>query len=92
MIMTTTVLLLLLLAGSSVFVAAVLGVLGGTLASAFSTFPLIRGLGEMAWSSSADFILDQVAHIRLIDGVLNVSLVYQHAEPRQLLNEGVSHD
>ncbi len=41
---------------------------------------------------SADFILDQVAHIRLIDGVLNVSLVYQHAEPRQLLNEGVSHD
>ena len=31
-------------------------------------------------------------HIRLINGVLNVSLVYQHAEPRQLLNEGVSHD
>lgn len=41
---------------------------------------------------SADFILDQVAQIRLVDGVLNVSLVYQHAEPRQLLNEGVSHD
>lgn len=41
---------------------------------------------------SADFIMDQVAQIRLIDGVLNVSLVYQHAEPLQLLNEGVSHD
>ena len=41
---------------------------------------------------SADFILDQVAQIRLVDGVLNVSLVYQYAEPRQLLNEGVSHD
>ena len=41
---------------------------------------------------SASFILDQVADIRLIDGVLNVSLVYQHAEPRQLFNEGVSHD
>lgn len=41
---------------------------------------------------SADFILDQVAQIRLVDGVLNVSLVYQYAEPWQLLNEGVSHD
>lgn len=41
---------------------------------------------------SAHFILDQVSEIRLIEGVLNVSLVYQHAEPRQFLNEGVSHD
>lgn len=70
MIMGTTVLLLLLLAGSSVFVAAVLGVLGGTLASAFSTFPLIRGLGEMAWSSSADFILVAVPMFILMGELL----------------------
>lgn len=70
MIMGTTVLLLLLLAGSSVFVAAVLGVLGGTLASAFSTFPLIRGLGEMAWGSSADFILVAVPMFILMGELL----------------------
>jgi tripartite ATP-independent transporter DctM subunit len=68
--MTTTVLLLLLLAGSSVFVAAVLGVLGGTLAQAFSTFPLIRGLGEMAWTSSADFILVAVPMFILMGELL----------------------
>ena len=66
MMMAITVLLLLLLAGSSVFVAAVLGVLGGTLAQVFSTFPLIRGLGEMAWSSSADFVLVAVPMLMLI--------------------------
>ncbi|MEO8544881.1 MAG: TRAP transporter large permease [Burkholderiaceae bacterium] len=53
----TTLLLLLVLAGSGLFVAAVLGVLGFSLATAFSPFPLIRGLGEVAWTSSADFIL-----------------------------------
>ncbi|MDO4593098.1 MAG: chaperone NapD [Comamonadaceae bacterium] len=41
---------------------------------------------------SANFIMDQISEIRLIHGVLNVSLVYQHTEPRQLLNEGVTHD
>lgn len=52
-----TLLFLLVLAGSSLFVAAVLGILGFSLGETFSTFPLIRGLGEVAWSSSADFIL-----------------------------------
>lgn len=70
MIMSTTVLILLLLAGSSVFVAAVLGVLGGTLAQAFSTFPLIRGLGEIAWSSSTDFILVAVPMFILMGELL----------------------
>lgn len=65
-----TVLLLLLLAGSSVFVAAVLGILGGTLTQAFSTFPLIRGLGEVAWSSSADFILVAVPMFILMGELL----------------------
>jgi tripartite ATP-independent transporter DctM subunit len=70
MMMSITVLLLLLLAGSSVFVAAVLGVLGGTLAEVFSTFPLIRGLGEMAWSSSADFVLVAVPMFILMGELL----------------------
>lgn len=52
-----TFLLLLALAGSSLFVAATLGILGFSLGEMFSSFPLIRGLGEVAWSSSADFVL-----------------------------------
>ena len=55
--LATTLVLLLVLAGSGLFVAAVLGLLGYSLATFFSPFPLIRGLGEVAWSSSADFIL-----------------------------------
>lgn len=42
--------------------------------------------------ATAGDIMDQVSQIRQIEGVLNVSLVYQHTEPRQLLNEGVTHD
>lgn len=41
---------------------------------------------------TATNIMDQVSDIRLIEGVLNVSLVYQHTEPRHLLIEGVTHD
>ncbi|MBU2407445.1 MAG: TRAP transporter large permease [Gammaproteobacteria bacterium] len=52
-----TVIGLLALAASGLFVAAVLGLLGGGLATFYSTFPLIRGLGEIAWTSSADFVL-----------------------------------
>ncbi|MBP7646607.1 MAG: chaperone NapD [Comamonas sp.] len=39
---------------------------------------------------SAAFIMDQVALIRQIAGVINVSLVYQHTEPLHSLNEGVT--
>lgn len=42
--------------------------------------------------ATAGDIMDQVSQIRQIEGVLNVSLVYQHTEPRQLLKEGVPHD
>lgn len=42
--------------------------------------------------ATAGDIMDQVSQIRQVEGVLNVSLVYQHTEPRQLLNEGVTHD
>ena len=54
---TLTIFLLLAMAASSLFVVAVLGILGYTLSELFSPFPLLRGLGEVAWSSSADFIL-----------------------------------
>ena len=41
---------------------------------------------------SAAFIMDQIAKIREIQGVINVSLVYQHTEPQLSLNEGVAND
>lgn len=41
---------------------------------------------------SASAIMDDVAQIQQIEGVLNVSLVYQHAEPRHLMNQGAAHD
>jgi C4-dicarboxylate transporter DctM subunit len=65
-----TVFLLVLLAASSLFVAAVLGLLGYSLAAFFSPFPLIRGLGEVAWSSSADFILVAVPMFILMGELL----------------------
>jgi nitrate reductase NapD len=37
-------------------------------------------------------ILDQVAAIRLARGVLNVAMVYQHAEPLESLNTEILHD
>jgi C4-dicarboxylate transporter DctM subunit len=55
--LTVSLLGLLALAASSLFVAAVLGLLAGGLASVYSPLPLIRGLGEIAWTSSADFVL-----------------------------------
>lgn len=51
------ILVLLVLVAGSLFVAASLGVLGATLAELYSTFPLMRGLGEISWSASADFTL-----------------------------------
>ncbi len=68
--LSLTLILLLVLAGSSLFVAAVLGVLGYSLGTFFSPFPLIRGLGEVAWSSSADFILVAVPMFILMGELL----------------------
>lgn len=50
-------LLLLVLVGSAMHVAASLGILGFTLAELYSSFPLLRGLGELTWSASTDFVL-----------------------------------
>ncbi|MEO7940183.1 MAG: TRAP transporter large permease [Burkholderiaceae bacterium] len=68
--LTITVFLLLVLAGSGLFVAAVLGLLGFSLATFFSPFPVIRGLGEIAWTSSADFILVAVPMFILMGELL----------------------
>jgi tripartite ATP-independent transporter DctM subunit len=68
--LTSAFLLLLVLAGSSLIVAAVLGVLGFSLGSMFSSLPLLRGLGEVAWSSSADFILVAVPMFILMGELL----------------------
>ena len=65
-----SLLLLVALAASSLFVAAVLGLLGFGLGELFSTFPLLRGLGEVAWSSSADFILVAVPMFILMGELL----------------------
>lgn len=37
-------------------------------------------------------ILDRVSQIEQIRGVINASLVYQHAESWESLNQGVQHD
>lgn len=37
-------------------------------------------------------ILDCVSQIELLDGVINASLVYQHVENWQSLNQEVTHD
>lgn len=41
---------------------------------------------------NAGAIMDKVAQIQQIAGVLNVSLVYQHAEPRHFMNQEVGND
>ena len=56
MLATATILLLIFIA-SSLFVAAGLGVLGAVLGGMYSNFPLLRGIGEIAWTASADFNL-----------------------------------
>ena len=55
--LTTASILLLLFIASSLYVAAGLGLLGAALGAIYSDFPLVRGIGEIAWSASADFNL-----------------------------------
>ena len=56
MLVVATFLLLVFIA-SSLFVAAGLGVLAAVLGGMYSNFPLVRGIGEIAWTASADFNL-----------------------------------
>lgn len=50
-------LLLLVLVGAGLHVAVVLGLMGSVLAEMYSPFPVFRALGELAWSSSTNFLL-----------------------------------
>jgi C4-dicarboxylate transporter, DctM subunit len=62
--------LLVLFIAASLHVAGALGLLAATLASNFSTLPLLRGLGEMAWGTSSDFILIAVPMFILMGELL----------------------
>ena len=55
--LTVTAIVLLAFIASSIYVAAALGLLAGLLGSLYSNFPLVRGIGEIAWTASADFNL-----------------------------------
>jgi C4-dicarboxylate transporter DctM subunit len=68
--LTLSLAALLVLAASSLFVAAVLGLLGGGLAVLYSPLPLIRGLGEISWTASADFVLVAVPMFILMGELL----------------------
>ncbi len=57
MIITVTLILLLTLLVLSVPVAAALIILGLSIGTIFSDFPLYRAMGEISWSASTDFLL-----------------------------------
>jgi len=61
---------LLVFVAGSMFVAVSLGILGFVLADVYSTFPLLRGIGQIAWSASADFTLIAVPMFILMGELL----------------------
>lgn len=62
--------LLLVLIGISIPVAAALGVLGLVLDPLYSALPLTRAMGEMAWSSSNEFLLVAIPLFILLGEIL----------------------
>ena len=68
--LTTAAALLLLFIGSGLYVGAALGILGGVMGSLYSMFPLLRGVGEISWSASADFVLVAVPMFILMGELL----------------------
>ncbi|HET8746411.1 MAG TPA: TRAP transporter large permease [Ramlibacter sp.] len=69
MLLTASLLLLLFIA-SSLYVGAAIGVLGASLSALYSPLPLLRGVGEMAWSTSNDFVLVAVPMFILMGEML----------------------
>ncbi|MDT3677321.1 MAG: TRAP transporter large permease [Burkholderiaceae bacterium] len=69
MIAVSLVLLLVLL-GLSIPVGAALGVLGLVLDPLYSMLPLTRAIGEVAWSSSTDFLLVAIPLFILLGEIL----------------------
>ena len=66
----TAVVLLLVLVGLSIPVAAALGVLGLVLDPLFSMLPLSRAMGELAWSSSNEFLLVAIPMFIMLGEIL----------------------
>lgn len=66
----TAMTILLVLIGLSIPVGAALGVLGLALDPLFSMLPLSRALGELAWSSSTEFLLVAIPLFILLGEVL----------------------
>jgi tripartite ATP-independent transporter DctM subunit len=66
----TAMILLLVLIGLSIPVAAALGVLGLILDQLFSMLPLSRAMGEVAWSTSNEFLLVAIPLFILLGEIL----------------------
>ena len=66
----TAVLILLVLIGLSIPVGAALGVLGLILDPLFSMLPLSRAIGELAWSSSNEFLLVAIPMFIMLGEIL----------------------
>lgn len=66
----TAVVILLALIGLSIPVAAALGVLGLILDPLFSMLPLSRAMGELAWSSSNEFLLVAIPMFIMLGEIL----------------------
>jgi tripartite ATP-independent transporter DctM subunit len=69
-VIATTLVLLLALIALAVPVAAALGVLGLSLDAIFSSLPLSRAMGEIAWSASNEFLLVSVPMFILLGEIL----------------------
>ncbi|HZA51795.1 MAG TPA: TRAP transporter large permease [Myxococcaceae bacterium] len=68
--LVTTLLLLIVLLALSLPVAATLGILGLALEQLYSRMPLSRAMGEIAWSSSRDFLLVAIPMFILLGEIL----------------------
>ena len=66
----TSLILLLVLLGITIPVAAALGVLGLILDPLYSSLPLQRAMGEMAWGSSNEFLLVAIPLFILLGEIL----------------------
>jgi tripartite ATP-independent transporter DctM subunit len=69
-VIATTLVLLLVLIALAIPVAAALGVLGLALDALYSSLPLSRAMGEVAWSASNEFLLVSVPMFILLGEIL----------------------
>ena len=67
---TVSLIILLTLLGISIPVAAALGILGLILEPLYSSLPLQRAMGEMAWSSTNEFLLVAIPLFILLGEIL----------------------